>query len=225
MIVPVSLQTGGERTAQRRVRAFLEQVHHRLTDHAVLDTEQLEPRRVGIDHDAFLHLDDGVVRTLQHAVELAARVVRGFEGGVERLLRAERAQLALHHCLQPRLVGEGDHVAGAEGEALGHQRFIDRGGDQQHRHPRGELVAQRDRRSERLAIAPGVEQELGIELGERIAQVGQRRDPGAVRRLPGPAQHAVDRLGQIARGAEHDERNGARLGQGAPPRQVPCRGF
>ena len=143
VIVPASLQAGGQRAAQRRVGGFLEQVHHRLTGHSLLDTEQLEPRRVGIDDDALLHLDDGVVRALQHAVELAARVVRGFERGIERLLRAEGVQLALHHRLQPRLAGEGDHVTGAEREALGDERLVDPGGDQQHRHRRGELVAQR----------------------------------------------------------------------------------
>ena len=68
----------------------------------VIDAEQLEPGRVGVDDDAFLDLHDRIVRALQHGFELAAGVVRGFEGGVQRALEAERAQLAQHHRLQAR---------------------------------------------------------------------------------------------------------------------------
>ncbi len=43
----------------------------------------------------------------------------------------------------------------------------------------------------------------------------ERRNPGAVRRLSGAPQDAVDSLDRLARGTQHDERNGVLLGQEA----------
>ena len=130
VVVPAAVQTGGKRTAQRRVRGFLEQVHDRLPGDPFLDAEQLEPRRVGLDDDAFLHLEDGVVRALQDRVELTARVVRRPHAGIERALDVEYAQFPQHHRLQPRRVGERDDIAGPELEPGGDARLI---------HLRGEL--------------------------------------------------------------------------------------
>ena len=98
VIGPLALAAGDERALERGVRAVIEQVHQRLADDraAVVVAEQLEPGLVGVDDDAFLHLQDRVVRALQHRLQLAAVVARGLQRGVERALEAERAQLARH---------------------------------------------------------------------------------------------------------------------------------
>jgi elongation factor P len=56
-----------------------------------------------------------------------------------------------------------------------------------------------------------VNQQLGVELGERIGKITKRGNPGAMRRLARPAHHAVDSLDGIARRAVHDDWNGVLL--------------
>jgi hypothetical protein len=217
MVVPAALQTSGERTAKRCVGGFLEQVHDWLPGDALLDAEQLEPRRVGVDDDALLHLEDGVVRALQDGVELAARTVRRPHAGIERALDAEHAQFPEHHRLEPRRVGERHHIAGPELDAGGDARLIDFGGELEHRHGGRQLITHAHDRLELLAGGGDVHQELGVELLERFPEITQRRDPGAMRRVTGAPQQAVDGLDRIASGAQHDERNGVRLAQKEPP--------
>jgi len=50
--------------------------------------------------------DDGVIRTLQDYLELAARVVRRFECAIQGALESECAQLAQHDCLQAGGIAE-----------------------------------------------------------------------------------------------------------------------
>ncbi len=57
--------------------------------------------------------------------------------------------------------------------------------------------------------------QLRIDLGQRIREVAQLRNPGAMNRVARAAQDAVDRLDGIARGAEHDQRDRILLGQTA----------
>ena len=114
VIVPAPLQAGGEGAAQRGVRGFVEQIHDRLTDERFIGAEQLEPRRIGIHDDAFLNLDDGIVRALQDYFQLAPRVVGGLERAVQRALESESAQLAQNHRLQTRGIAQRNKVARAE---------------------------------------------------------------------------------------------------------------
>ena len=101
MIGPLALATGDQRALERGVRAIVEQIHQRLADHGVgvVVAEQLEPGLVGVDDDAFLHLQDGVVGALQDRLQLAAIIARGLQRGVERAFEAERTQLAREHGL------------------------------------------------------------------------------------------------------------------------------
>jgi len=57
------LQAGSERALERGMRRLIEQIHDRLADECAIRTKQLQPRRIGIDDDAFLHLDDSVDST------------------------------------------------------------------------------------------------------------------------------------------------------------------
>ena len=58
-----------------------------------------------------------------------------------------------------------------------------------------------------------VQDQFGVQLGQGIAQVPQRRNPGAMRSMPGAPQHAVDHLDGIARGGQYDQGNCVLLGQ------------
>ena len=79
VVAPAALQAGSQRSFERGVRWLLEQIHDRLADQAIGfgQTEQLEPRSIGIDQDALLDLGDGVIGALQHQLELAAVILRG----------------------------------------------------------------------------------------------------------------------------------------------------
>ena len=89
VIVPAALQAGREGTLERRVRRFIEQVHDRLSDQVAVEAEQLQPRRIGVDDDSFLHLDDGVIRTLKNYFELTPGVVRRLQSASPTRARAE----------------------------------------------------------------------------------------------------------------------------------------
>src|SRR5207253_2712466 len=73
---PAPLETRGQRAAQRRVSRIVEKVHHRLAADAFGDAVELEPGGVRIDDDPLLHLDDRVVRAMQHGAELGASLSR-----------------------------------------------------------------------------------------------------------------------------------------------------
>ena len=76
-----------------------------------------------------------------------------------------------------------------------------------------QLVANRDRRRQLLVVGGRLDKEFGVELGEGVAQVTQRWQPGALHRLSDAPQCAIDGLGRVAYGAQHDERNGVLAGQ------------
>jgi len=217
MVAPAALQTSGERAAQRRMRRFVEQVHDRLPGETLLDAEQLAPRRVGLDDDPFLHLEDGVIRALQDRVELAACVVRRPHAGIERALDVKHAQFPQHHRREARRTGERHDIAGPECETGCDPRLIHLRSELEQRDGGGELIADAYHRFELLGRAGDVHQQLRVDLGERVPEIAQRRDPGAVRRLTRAPQQAVDRLDRVACGAQHDERNGVRLVQESLP--------
>src|SRR5256885_17272083 len=77
-----------------------------------------------------------------------------------------------------------------------------------------ELVAHPDGGLELRAALGDEHEHLGIELRERVGEVAQRRDPGAMDRLARAPQDAVDGFDRLARGAQTDEP------KGAFPRQV-----
>ena len=56
------------------------------------------------------------------------------------------------------------------------------------------------------------DQHLGIDLGQRVAEIAGVRQPGAVHRMARLAQRAVDRLDVVLRPRHDDHRNGALLG-------------
>ncbi len=126
VIVPTALQASGERAAQRRLSGLVEQVHDRLTEQPILPAEELNPRRVGVNHNAFLDLHDGVIRALEDRLELAARIACGLEGGIERPLEPVCAQLANHHSLQTHGISQCHYIAGAEDHGVGDASLINR---------------------------------------------------------------------------------------------------
>jgi hypothetical protein len=129
------------------VRAIVEQIHQRLADDAaaILVAEQFEPGLVGVDDDAFLHLQDRVVGTLQHRLELAAIVARGLQCRVERPFEAERTQLARQHGHHALGGGQRDDVTRAQLHARRDVGFGDVRAHDQERDLRRELVADRRR--------------------------------------------------------------------------------
>ena len=143
VIGPLALAAGDQRALERGVRAVFEQIHQRLADDraGVGVAEQFEPGLVGVDDDAFLHLQDGVVGTLQHGLQLAAIVARGLQRGVERALEAEGAQFARHHRLHAIGGRQRHDVARADAHARGDVAFGNLRAHEQHRHLGRELVA------------------------------------------------------------------------------------
>ena len=179
---------GDQRALERGVRAIVEQVHQRLPDHRarIGVAEQLQPGLVGVDHDAFLHLQDGVVGTLQHRLQLAAIVAGGLQRRVERALQTERAQLARHHRLHAFGRRQRDDVARAEAHARGDVGLGDLRPDQHHRHLRRELVAHRGRLPGIGFGHVGADQQLGVQLLERLAEVAHRRESRCSARVRPP---------------------------------------
>ncbi len=125
VIGPLSLAAGDQRALERGMRAVFEQVHERLADDraGIRVAEQLEPGLVGIDHDAFLHLQDGVVGTLQHRLQLAPIVARRLQRGIQRALEPERAQFARNHRLHAIGGRQRNDVARADAHAASRCRL------------------------------------------------------------------------------------------------------
>ncbi len=178
--------------------------------------EQLEPCLVGVHDDAFLHLQDGVVGALQHRLQLPAVVAGRLQRGVQRALQAERAQLARQHGLHAVAGRQRDHVARADAHARGDVVLGDLGPHQQQRHLRSELVAH-GRGLLGIGVADiGADQQLGVELFQRFAQVAHRGDPGAMNGFTRLAHQAVDEFGRFSLRREHDERYGWIVRQAIP---------
>ena len=78
------------------MRLLLEQIHERRAGERIVAgiAEQLEPRAVGIDDDAFLHVRDGVGRAFEKVLQLLAVLARRGQRGRQRALQAVGAQLA-----------------------------------------------------------------------------------------------------------------------------------
>lgn len=114
VVAPTALQAGSQRAFERGVACLLEQIHDGLSDHAGIEAKQLEPRRVRVDDNTFLYLDDRIIRSLQNDLELPSGVVRRLQGRVQRALETEGAQLAKHNGGQPGRVPERHEVAGTD---------------------------------------------------------------------------------------------------------------
>jgi hypothetical protein len=222
VVRPLALQTGDQCALERRVRLRLEQIHERDARERILAgvAEQLEPRPVGIHDDALLHVGDGVGRSLEEFLQLLPILARRRQGGGQGALEAVRAQLPRGDRLQPRAVGERHHVLRAEAHRVGDRRLIDLLAHDQHRHARGGLLLDLgDGAQVDAELIDEHDQQFGIDLGDRIGQVAGIRQPGAVHRVTGLPQRAVDRLDVILGPRHDDHRNGALLAHCAFPRE------
>ena len=88
------------------MRFLFEQIHQRRAGQRIVAgvAEQLEPRAVGIDDDAFLHVRDGVRRALEKILQLLAVLARRRQRGRQRALQPVGAQLARGDRLQAAAV-------------------------------------------------------------------------------------------------------------------------
>ena len=75
------------------------------------------------------------------------------------------------------------------------------------------LVANGDYGLQLILHAGDVDEEFGMNLGNRFREIAQGRDPGAMNWMPRTPQNAVDRLDGITRGAHDYEGNRVLLGQ------------
>ncbi len=220
MIAPPALQAGAQRAFQDSLVGLIEQIHHGLADQAVEAAEQFRPRGIGVDDDALLHLHDGVVRSLQHGLELASGIAGRLDGRVQRPLQPECAQLAQNDGVEPARAGQGNEVTRSRKQSVRNQglrgRLLpERIREDEYRYGGRDLIADGDRRLQFNRSGGHVNHQLRIDLGQRIREVAQLRNPGAMNRVARAAQDAVDRLDGIARGAEHDQRDRILLGQTA----------
>ncbi len=211
-VLPASLQAGGQGTLERRVRPFIEQIHEGLAHHGFLEAEKLQPRCIGIDDDALLDLHDGIVRALQHRFQLTAGIVGRFQCRVESTLQTIGAQLAQHHRLQSHRVVQRHYITRADLHRLANRGFIDAIGNADQRQRRHHLVADCDH-SAQLVGTGHVQQQFGVELHECVGQIAQGWNPGAMHRVAGATQAAVDRLDRITCRTQDYERHRVLLSQ------------
>ena len=213
VIVPAALQTGGERAFQGRVARLFEQIHDWLADEraAILETKQLEPGGIDVNRDAFLDLHNGVVGALQRGIKLTAHVARGFNRGAKDALETKGMQFASHNRLQPRGICERHDVACATQDRRCDALLVDDFGNHDEWHGLCDLIADAGRGEQRLSAVVDAQQQLRIQLRQRIAQIAQRGDPGAMHGMSGFAQDAVDGLDRIACRAEDYQRHGVLL--------------
>ena len=212
MVRPFALQAGDERTFERRMGFLLEQIHQRRAGECILAgiAEQLQPRSVGIDDDALLHVRDGVGRALEEILQLLAILARRGQRRRQGAFQAIRAQLPGDDRLQAAAVGERDHVLGAEAHRIGDRGLIDVLPHDQHRHLGGVLLLHlHDRGEVDSELIDEGDQHLGIELRQGVPQVARIRQPGAVHRMAGLAQRAVDCLDVVLRPRHDDHWDGA----------------
>ncbi|MCX7058758.1 MAG: hypothetical protein NTZ79_16715 [Proteobacteria bacterium] len=96
VIGPLARGAGRQATFQRGVRVAIEEVHDRLAEYGigVRKAEQFQPGGVGIHHDAFLHLRDGVRRAFHERGQSTLVLAGRGDGLVQCPLKAERAQFA-----------------------------------------------------------------------------------------------------------------------------------
>ena len=142
VIRPFALQARHQRPLQRGMRLRLEQIHQGRAGERILArvAEQLEPRSVGIDDDAFLHVSDRVGGALEESLQLLAILARRGERARERPLEAMCAQLAGHHRLQAAAVGERHHVLRARAHRVGDDGLVDLLAHDHDRHLGGALL-------------------------------------------------------------------------------------
>jgi hypothetical protein len=212
VIAPLALQARDQSAFERRMRLLLEQVHERRAGERVVArvAEQLEPRPVGIDDDALLHVGDRIGRAFEKPLQLLAVLARRGQSRRQRALQAVRAQLAGHDRLQAAAVGERHHILGAQAHRLRDRRLIDLFAHDQHGHLGcGLLLDLGDGCEVDLELVDERHEHLGIELGDRVRQVAGVGQPGAVHRMAGLSQRAVDRLDVVLRPRHDDHRNGA----------------
>ena len=95
MIRPFALQAGDERALERRMGFLLEQIHQRRAGERIVAriAEQLQPRAVGVDDDALLHVRDGVGGALEEVLQLLAVLARRGERGRQGAFQPIGAQL------------------------------------------------------------------------------------------------------------------------------------
>src|SRR5262249_2908335 len=103
--------------------------------------------------------------------------------------------------------------AGALRHRDGDAAFIEAIRHDDDRDRRGELIAHGGGARELIAARIDEQQQLRIDLSERIAEIAQRRNPRAMHWMARAPQDAVDRLDRITSRAQNDERNGVLLAQ------------
>ena len=132
---------------------------------------------------------------------LARRGQRRVQGTLETI----GAQFPRGDALQPRGVAEAHDVVRPQTHRFGDDGLVDLFADHERRHLRHALrLDLHDRFQIDAQLLDEYDQHLGIQLGERIAQVVSVGQPGAVHGVPGVAQRAVDRFDVILR-PRHDD--------------------
>ncbi len=116
MVGPFALRGRHESALERRVARRGERIHQRLADdrRRILEPGQLDPGRICIYDDAFLHVHDRVGRAGHEGLHLVAILVRGGERAGERAVEPGEMKLAFGHGPEPLPCLERDHVARAK---------------------------------------------------------------------------------------------------------------
>ncbi len=221
MVLPLALQAGAQRALQRHVAVGVEHVHHRLAGDGVgIGAHQFQPGLVGLDQDAFLHHQDGVIGERHHRIELLARHLHRALRLVVGLLQARGMQFARDHAMRALGLRQVDGVAGAGNEVGGHDVLGQSGADGQQR----QLAAHGAGGGVHILHADlggHAQQQLRLVFVDGVRQLAHAADPAAMRCDALPAQQGIDGFHRVAAGAEDDERDGCGIGQGTPRGLLP----
>jgi hypothetical protein len=110
-------------------------------------------------------------------------------------------------------MGKCHRVACAKSGVLAQDGLVDTVAHDDQRHAGRGLVTQRGDVGKVGGRRRAADQELGVDLLERVGNVAQPGDPGAVRGDAGIAQQAVQCLDRVACSAVHQYRHGSRVVQ------------
>jgi hypothetical protein len=133
---PLAFSAGDERAFERRLAGAVERIHERRAEQrlGVRVAEQIGPRLVRVDEDAFLNVGDCVDGARHERLELLLVLIRREQRFVERLLEPERAQLALGDAAQAVGLAERDEILGARQQRLGDVGLLGGLADDDERH-------------------------------------------------------------------------------------------
>jgi hypothetical protein len=212
---PFALGGCDQGTLECGMATGLEQVHQRLAEQVagITAPEELDPRWIHVDDDAFLHVRNGIGRACHEGAHLVAILVGGCKRAAQGMIEAGGVQFSRCYRLQSRVGMQRDDILCAHFDSLDQVCLGNRVAHHQRGHARREPCTLLQGGREFVAIDETEEQQLWRTRCEGIGEVCQVAHPGAMHRVAGVAQDAVDDFDGILLPRQDDDWDGADFGQ------------